>query len=155
MFILDIAIAGINEAKLVVTSEKIKIIIIEKGFTSLGISSKKYTSLGNISTLKMYDKITLIDSMFSENKTPIIIPKTLAISPIVKPVKKKDFIIELLLRPSVFKIAISLVLFLIKIVSPEIILKAATIMINVRIINITFLSTLRALKNDLFKSIQL
>ena len=106
-------------------------------------------------TLKMYDKITLIDSMFSENKTPIIIPKTLAISPIVKPVKKKDFIIELLLRPSVFKIAISLVLFLIKIVSPEIILKAATIMINVRIINITFLSTLRALKNDLFKSIQL
>tara|TARA_B110000027_G_C15978449_1_gene237584 strand:- start:148 stop:288 length:141 start_codon:yes stop_codon:yes gene_type:complete len=45
--------AGINEAKHVVSKEKIKIIIIEKGFISLGISSKKYTSLGNISTLKI------------------------------------------------------------------------------------------------------
>ena len=57
-------------------------------------------------------------------------------------------------NPSVFIIAISLVLFLIKIVNPEIILKAATIIINVSIINITFLSTLRALKNDLFVSDQ-
>ena len=93
--------------------------------------------------------------MFSANKMPIIIPKILAIKPIVKPVKKKDFIIDLLPNPKVFKIAISLVLFLIKIVNPEIILKAATIIIKVKIINITFLSTLRALKNDLFKSIQL
>ena len=46
-----------------------------------------------------------------------------AIKPIVKPVKKKDFIIDLLLKPKVFKIAISLVLFLIRIVNPEIILK--------------------------------
>ena len=53
MFILDIAIAGINEAKLVVASEKIKINIIEKKFISLGNSSKKYTSLGNISILNI------------------------------------------------------------------------------------------------------
>ena len=75
-------------------------------------------------------------------------------NPIVKPVKKKDFLIDLLLRPKVFKIAISLVLFFIRIVNPEIMLKAATIMIKVKIINITFLSTFRALKKDLFKSDQ-
>ena len=57
-------------------------------------------------------------------------------------------------NPRVFIIAISLVLFLIKIVNPEIILKAATIIIKVSIINMTFLSTLRALKNDLFVSDQ-
>ena len=51
--ILDIAIAGTSEAKLVVIKEKIKIIMIEKKFISLGISSKKYTSLGNISTFSM------------------------------------------------------------------------------------------------------
>ena len=45
-------------------------------------------------------------------------------------------------------------LFLINIVRPEIILNAATIIIKVSIINITFLSTLRALKKDLFKSAQ-
>ena len=70
----------------------------------------------------------------------------------VKPVKKKIFFIDLLLNPNVFNIAISLVLFLINIVNPEMILKAATIKINNRIINITFLSTLRALKNDLLRS---
>ena len=65
---------------------------------------------------------------------PKIIPLIVAKKPIEKPVKKKDFLIDLLLRPKVFKIAISLVLFLIKIVNPEIILKAATIIINVKII---------------------
>ena len=71
-----------------------------------------------------------------------------------KPVKKKDLMIEFSDSPSVFIIAISLVLFLIKIVKPEIILNAATIIIKVSIINITFRSTLRALKNDLFVSDQ-
>ena len=52
----------------------------------------------------------------------------------------------------VFIIAISFVLFLIKIVNPDIILNAATIIINVRIINITFLSIFKALKKDLFVS---
>ena len=83
-----------------------------------------------------------------------IIPEIFATRPIVKPVRKKDFTIELLLKPNVFNIAISLVLFLIKIVKPEIILKAATIIIKVNIMNITFLSTFKAPKNDLCISIQ-
>ena len=53
MLILDIVIAGTSEAKLVVVIEKIKIIMIEEKLISLGISSKKYTSLGNISTFNM------------------------------------------------------------------------------------------------------
>ena len=53
--------------------------------------------------------------------------------PIVNPVKKKAFFIDLLLNPKVLRIAISLVLFLIKIVNPEIMLKAATINIRVKL----------------------
>ena len=85
---------------------------------------------------------------------PKIIPDKVARKPMLKPVKKKDFFIEVLFKPKVFKIAISLVLFFINIVRPEIILNAATIIIKVRIINITFLSTFKALKKDLFKSDQ-
>ena len=60
--------------------------------------------------------------MFNENIVPKIIPVIVAKKPIVKPVKKKDFFIEELLRPNVFKIAISFVLFLINMVRPEIML---------------------------------
>ena len=67
-------------------------------------------------------------------------------------VKKKDLIIDFSDKPRVLIIAISFVLFFIKIVKPEIILNAATTIIRVSIINITFLSTLRALKKDLFVS---
>ena len=77
-----------------------------------------------------------------------------ASKPIVNPVRKKTFAMDVLLIPKVLKIAISFVLFLTKIVNPEIILKAATIIINVKIINITFLSTFNAPKKDLFKSAQ-
>ena len=98
--------------------------------------------------------MTLIFSILREKIIPIIIPYIVAVNPIINPVKKNDFLIDLLLRPKVFKIAISLVLFFIKIVNPEIILNAATIKIKVKIINITFLSTLSALKKDLFKSVQ-
>ena len=80
--------------------------------------------------------------------TPVIVAKR----PIVNPMRKKIFVIEFLLTPKVLSMAISLVLFLTKIVNPEIILKAATIMINVKIINMTFLSTFKAPKKDLFKS---
>ena len=83
---------------------------------------------------------------------PIITPVIVASKPIVNPVRKKIFAIEFLLIPSVLSIAISFVLFLTKIVKPEIILKAATIIIYVKIINITFLSTFNAPKKDLFKS---
>ena len=92
--------------------------------------------------------------MFIENKIPKNIPLVVAKKPIVNPVRKKDFLIDSLLNPKVFKIAISFVLFLINIVNPEIILKAATTTIIERITNITFLSTFNALKRDLFKSDQ-
>ena len=62
------------------------------------------------------------------------------------------FFIDLLLKPKVFKIAISFVLFLISIVRPDIILNAATTTINESITNITFLSTFKALKRDLLRS---
>ena len=65
------------------------------------------------------------------------------------------FTIDLFKTPIDFKIAISRVLFLTKIVKPEIILKVATIIIKDRIINITFLSTLRAENKELFISDQL
>ena len=71
---------------------------------------------------------------------------------ILKKKPKKIFVIEFLLTPMVLSMAISFVLFLTKIVNPEIILKAATIMISVKIINMTFLSTFKAPKKDLFKS---
>ena len=90
-----------------------------------------------------------------EKIIPKIIPVIVAPNPIVNPVKKNAFFIDLLLRPKVFRIAISFVLFLIKIVKPEIILKAATIIIKVKIINITFLSTLSAENRELFVSAQL
>ena len=64
----------------------------------------------------------------------------------------KIFFIDLLVTPTDIRIPMSLVLFFTKIVKPDIILKAATIIIKERIINITFLSTLRAENNDLFIS---
>ena len=93
-----------------------------------------------------------IFSIYSENKTPNIIPDKVASDPIEKPTIKNIFEIDLFRTPMDLRIAISLVLFLTSIVKPEIILKAATIIINERIINITFLSTLSAENKDLFKS---
>ena len=93
-----------------------KIINIENKFISLGSFSKKYISLGNISTFKTDERNILTFSIFSENNTPKIIPLIEAKKPIVKPVKKNDFFIEVWFKPNVFKIAISLVLFFIKIV---------------------------------------
>ena len=76
----------------------------------------------------------------------MIVPEIVANNPMVKPVRKKDFLIEVFDKPKVFIIAISFVLFLIKIVKPDIILNVATTTINDKIINITFLSTFKALK---------
>ena len=81
-------------------------------------------------------------------------PKIVAEKPIRNPVKKKDFIIDFLDRPSDLSMAISFVLFFISIVSPEMILKAATTIIRVSIKNITFLSTFKAEKKVLFRSAQ-
>ena len=134
--------------------ERINITNIEFKFISLGNFSKKYISLGKISNLKTLERNILIFSIFNANIVPKIIPDIVAKKPMVKPVKKKDFLIEVLFKPKVFKIAISFVLFFIKIVRPDMILNAATIIIKVNMINITFLSTFRALKKDLFKSDQ-
>ena len=147
-------LAGMYEAIADTNIESIKIINIELKLISLGNFSKKYISLGNISNLKTVARNTLTFSILNENINPKTIPDIVAKKPIVKPVKKKDFFIEVLFKPKVFNIAISLVLFLINIVRPEIILNAATIIIKVSIINITFLSTFKALKKDLFKSDQ-
>ena len=70
----------------------------------------------------------------------------------ITPTRKNIFIIDLFSTPMDLRIAISLVLFFTKIVKPEIMLNAATIIINDNIINITFLSTLRAENNELFIS---
>ena len=87
--------------------------------------------------------------------TPKKIPKIVAEVPIIIPIKKKILMIDLFNTPIDFKIAISFVLFLTKIVKPEIILKAATIIIKDKIINITFRSTFNAENRELFISAQL
>ena len=86
--------------------------------------------------------------------TPKNIPKRVAVVPIVTPTKKNIFVIDLFNTPIDFRIAISRVLFLTSIVNPDIILKAATIMINDKIINITLRSTFKAEKRELFRSDQ-
>ena len=83
---------------------------------------------------------------------PTITPNNVASVPIKKPTKKKIFFIDLLDTPIDLRIPISLVLFFTKIVSPDIILNAATIIIKESIMNITFLSTFKAENNDLFIS---
>ena len=87
--------------------------------------------------------------MYIEKTTPKKTPKKVALVPIINPTRKKIFFIELFLTPIDFKIAISLVLFFTKIVKPEIMLNAATIIISDKIMNITFLSTFKAEKRGL------
>ena len=94
-------------------------------------------------------------STYIEKVTPNIIPKIVADVPMITPTKKNILIIDLFKTPIDFKIAMSRVLFLTNIVNPEIILKAATIIINDKIINITFLSTFKAENKELFVSDQL
>lgn len=125
---------------------------IEYKFISEGIELKKYISSGNKEILKIVLSSWRKFSTYNENTTPKIIPKIVAVVPIKNPTRKKTFIMDLFNTPIDFKIAISLVLFLTSIVRPDIILKAATIMIRESIINITFLSTLRAENKDLFIS---
>ena len=81
-------------------------------------------------------------------------PNKVAEVPIITPIKKNILVIDLFNTPIDFKIAISLVLFFTKIVRPEIILKAATMIIKDNIINITFLSTFKAENKELLISDQ-
>ena len=91
-------------------------------------------------------------SIYKEKITPKKIPKKVAVVPIIVPTKKNIFVIDLFKTPIDIKIAISLVLFFTKIVRPDIILKAATIIIKDKIINITFRSTFNAENKELFIS---
>ena len=93
-------------------------------------------------------------SMYKENITPRKIPNNVADVPIIIPTKKKILVIDLFNTPIDFKIAISRVLFFTKIVKPEIILKAATMIIKDKIINITLRSTFNAENKELFISDQ-
>ena len=61
--------------------------------------------------LKVELKNCLKFSTYSENTTPKKIPKIVAEVPIITPIKKKIFTIDLFRTPIDFKIAISLVLF--------------------------------------------
>ena len=130
-----------------------EIIKIDIGFISDGIELKKYISSGNNVILNMLLRNCLKFSTYIENVTPKNIPKIVAEVPIERPTRKKILIIDLFKTPIDFKIAISRVLFLTKIVNPEIMLKAATIIIKDKIINITFLSTFNAENKGLFISI--
>jgi len=104
--------------------------------------------------LKTLLKNSLKFSTYKEKITPKKMPNNVAVVPIVTPTKKNILIIDLFKTPIDFRIAISLVLFFTRIVRPEIILKAATIIIKDKIINITFRSTFRAENNELFISDQ-
>ena len=129
---------------MVINIEHKEIIIIEEGFISEGIELKKYISSGNKLISNILLRNCLKFSTYIEKITPNIIPKIVADVPIIIPTRKKIFTIDLFRTPIDFKIAISRVLFFTKIVKPEIILKAATIIIKDNIINITFLSTFNA-----------
>ena len=78
--------------------------------------------------------ICLKSSTYKENVTPNIIPKIVAEAPMITPTKKNIFIIDLFKTPIDLRIAISRVLFLTRIVNPEMMLKAATIIIKDKII---------------------
>jgi len=80
--------------------------------------------------------------MYKENITPKKIPNKVADVPIIIPTKKNILIIDLFNTPIDFKIAISRVLFFTKIVKPEIILKAATIIIKDKIITLHYVPLL-------------
>ena len=135
---------------IVIKIEHNEIIKIEDGFISDGIVLRKYISSGNKLMLNKLLNNWRKFSIYIEKVTPNIIPKIVAEVPIITPIKKNIFTIDLLRTPIDLRIAISLVLFFTKIVSPEIILNAATIIIKVNIKNITFLSTFRADRKDLF-----
>ena len=99
-------------------------------------------------------KNSLKFSIYKENITPKKIPNRVAEVPIITPTKKNIFVIDLFNTPIDFNIAISRVLFFTKLVSPEIMLNAATIIIKDKIINMTLRSTFKAEKSELFISDQ-
>ena len=88
--------------------------------------------------------------MLTLKKIPIIAPKTVPNRPIDVPINKNIFTIAFFDEPIVLSKAISSDLALTSIIIEDIILKAATKIIKVKIKNITFFSTFKALINVLF-----
>ena len=86
-----------------------------------------------------------ITPIFIEKIIPMKPPRNVPVKPIIKPMDKKTLIKLLLLRPIVFNIGISLFFSLTKIINPDTIFIDATIIIKVKIKNITFFSTFKAL----------
>jgi hypothetical protein len=83
-------------------------------------------------------------------KIPNIEPKNVPIEPIDVPINKNIFTIAFFDEPIVLSKAISPDLALTSMIMEDIILKAATKIIKVKIKNITFFSTFKALINVLF-----
>ena len=148
-------IAGNIDTIIVIKIEHSEIIKIDDRFISDGIVLRKYISSGNKLILKTSLRNFLTFSTYIENVTPNIIPNNVADVPIITPTKKNIFIMDLFNTPIDFKIAISLVLFFTNIVKPEIILKAATIIMRDKMINITLRSTFKAENKELLVSAQL
>ncbi len=92
--------------------------------------------------------------MFQQNKSPKRLPTIVPIIPIEVPVSKNILSKLVLPNPMVLSTAISAFFERTSIIIDEIILKAATRIIRVRIKNITFRSTCSAFKKFLFRSIQ-
>ncbi len=119
-----------------------------------GKLDKKYISEEKSSVFVKFSKKFLRVLIFKTknipNKEPIKVPK----KPIVAPFKKNIFIIVFWLAPIVLRIAISICLFLTSIIKLEIMLKAATKIIRLKIKNITFFSVCIALKKASFENLQ-
>ena len=115
-----------------------------------GSFDKKYISAEK-SSFPINEVIKLlIDSIFVETITPKTAPKKVPNAPIIEPVNIKILIIRNFDAPIVLINAISDFLVWTNIIIDEIILKAATIIINVRITNITFFSTAKAFIKEEF-----
>ena len=90
----------------------------------------------------------LISLIFKQNNNPIIKPEIVPKRPINKPLIIKIFRSWNLETPSTLKIPISFVFDETNIIIDDIKLKVATIIIKVKIINMTFLSTSIALNRE-------
>ena len=115
-----------------------------------GRLERKYIFAENSSCPKIVVINLLISSILFETIIPRIAPIKVPKIPIIEPVKKKIRIIWYFDAPIVLISAISDFLVCTNMIIEEIILNAATRIINVRIRNITFFSTFKALIKEEF-----
>ena len=98
--------AGKIETIIVTNIEHAEITNIERKFISEGMVLKKYISSGKRLMLNIVLKNCLKFSTYIEKVTPRIIPKIVAESPMITPIKKNIFTIDLFKTPIDFNIAI-------------------------------------------------